>query len=153
MNGCPKETSVEDWALAGRADDDTLFEHLATCASCSATFESLSEERALFVRRAPFVPPPPVAIPDVAPSPSRRHAFVTLLACAAAVMGLWWRPAASPSSEAAALTSLRPPAFDEPLACLFPASGADLASDGPRACIMQDRATCEEIVTSSVATP
>lgn len=143
MSGCPFEELVEDRVLGLPAPG--LDAHLAECAACRAAEAAFAEERALFARR------PQVAAPALAPMPPARDytapvVFAFAVACAAAVAGLGvFLPKADPPS---APTAMAEPA-EEPLACLFPASG--IAPEGPLEC--PDRATCEERVTSSLGTP
>jgi anti-sigma factor RsiW len=150
MSTCKYEESIEDLVLTSGHDDE-LESHLETCERCSAALEMLMAERALFVKRAPFVPPPPIALPPVTRSvmPLVTPLFPSVfaaVACAAALFGLFVRP---PAMEA---PLVRAESYDEPLACAFPASG--ITSPGEvLASVVPDRATCEERVTSSLATP
>jgi hypothetical protein len=146
MSRCSYEESIEDLALASGHDEE-LEAHLERCEQCSAALEMLLEERALFVRRAPLVPPPAVAVPTASNvvTPLFPSVFA-IAACAAAVFGLLVHPPTMEAPMAHAET------YDEPLACAFPASG--IASRGEAlACVVSDRATCEERVTCSLGAP
>jgi hypothetical protein len=146
MIGCRYQESIEDLALASGHDVE-LEAHLESCEQCSAALEMLLDERALFVKRAPLVPPPPVAVPT-APSvvtPLFPSAFA-IAACAAALFGLFVHPPTMDAPIAHAET------YDEPLACAFPASGVTSRGEA-LACVVSDRATCEERVTCSLAAP
>lgn len=154
--------------------------HLGLCSACRAAYELFAEERELFVRRAAIVGGGPnlaaslegrvaTAIADeVRARRSRRagavRAVLALVACSTAFVGTSWLDRGVGPADRHA-SSREPSAsvsgVDEPLACALPVSGFVHVSDRAVSCAVSDRAAslvegralCEDVVTSSVATP
>ena len=151
MIECPDEAHIEDLALGLPIPEGTAA-HLASCDSCTGIHWAIASERALFELREALVPTPPALVSPPAIERAARwpHALVAL-ACAASIAGIGLHAPKAPDPKAEI-----PDTSDhaeEPLACLFPASGRVHVSSEALACMTKDRATCEERVTSSLATP
>lgn len=160
--------------------------HLAACEECRAAYDAMRAECSLFEARAPLVAAPPdvsavafAAALDAVPANDvergalarlstvgarlRRdglaaRGLVAALACAAAIAGVVRTAGdASPLPLAEAATPrAEAQAYDEPLACAFPACGLSSAprGDDALACVASSRTlSCEEEVTSKAATP
>lgn len=172
MKSCVHVDDVEDLALGILVGEraKAARNHLALCATCRAASRQLDAECMLFETRAlafesplpAFCPAPSPAVASSAESswfgPATRG-LVAALACAASLAGVGKIhrsltldvPSASTLQAQADMTIAT---WEEPIACVFPASGVVRTSNEELACVTSSsHAICEAEVTSCAATP
>lgn len=170
MKSCVHVDDVEDLALGILVGERAKLvrNHLALCATCRAASRQLDAECMLFETRALAFESP---LPAVCPAPSPEVAaesswfgpatrgLVAALACAASLAGVgkihrsMTLDLPSPSTMQAQ-ADVSPVTWEEPIACVFPASGVVRTSSEELACVTSSsHAICEAEVTSCAATP